>query len=155
MNSYHIGSIVCKRMGLLSVIFAGMFFTCVSAQAEGRSCSNATLEGAYGGTVGMVVLPAGTPRSVLLRFTFDGKGAFSNTVTINDDGTVIHSIDSGPYVVNPDCTGTIFTNGGTRMVEIVLVDSGNEFYSIRTTPSNLVFTFNAAKKIFPGNSQNQ
>jgi hypothetical protein len=76
-------------------------------------------------------------------------------VTLNDNGTVTQPNDFGTYTVNPDCSGTIFTNGGTRTVEIVLVDGGNEFYSIRTNPSNLVFLFHAAKKIFPGNSQGQ
>ena len=46
-------------------------------------------------------------------------------------------------------------NGGTRTVDIVVVDAGNEFYSIRTDPANLVFMFHAAKKIFPGNSDAQ
>jgi hypothetical protein len=74
---------------------------------------------------------------------------------LNDDGTVIKSTDVGTYTINPDCTGTVYTNGGTRSVDIVVVDSGNEFYSIRTDPPNLVFIFNAAKKIFPGNTDAQ
>ena len=72
---------------------------------------------------------------------------------MNDNGTIIHATDSGPYTINPDCTGTLYTNGGTRTVEILLVDSGNEFYSIRTDPANLVFLFHSAKKIFPGDGQ--
>ena len=155
MKSNQVSSIVSKRMVVSSLIFAGMFFSGVVARAQGRTCSIANLEGAYGSSVGMIVLPAGTPRAVLLRFSFDGKGNFTNTLTMNDNGTVIHASDFGTYTVNPDCTGTIHTNGGTRTVEIVLVDGGNEFYSIRTDPSNLVFMFHTAKKIFPGNSQGQ
>lgn len=144
-----------KRMAIATLALAGMFLMSVPARAQGRTCSTANLEGAYGSTVGMIVLPAGTPRSVLLRFSFDGNGNFTNTLTMNDTGTIIHSSDSGTYTVNPDCTGAIFTNGGTGTVEILLVDGGNEFYSIRTKPSNLVFLFHSAKKIFPGNGQAQ
>jgi hypothetical protein len=132
-------------------VFAGTFVAAAAPKAP--SCTNALLQGGYGSTVGMMVLPAKTPRAVLLRFTFDGKGKFNNTLTINDDGVVTHATDFGTYVVNPDCTGTLFTNGGTRTVEIVLVDSGKEFYSIRTDPPNLVFLFHSAKKQFPDDSQ--
>jgi len=87
--------------------------------------------------------------------SFDGKGNFSATATVNDDGTVTKLNDFGTYTVNPDCMGTIYTNGGTRTVDIVVVDSGNEFYQVRTNPSTAVFIFNAAKKIFPGNSDDR
>ena len=157
MMSNRIRRIVMNRT-VISSFTAGLFLSGVAAHAQGRTCSNAILEGAYGGSVGMIVLPAagmpvgaGAPRAVLLRFSFDGKGNFATTATLNDDGTVIKSPDVGTYTVNPDCTGTIYTNNSTRSVDIVVVDSGHEFYSIRTNPPNLVFVFNAAKKIFPGN----
>lgn len=124
-----------------------------SAAPPARTCTNALLQGAYGSTVGMEVLPAHTPRGVLIRFSFDGKGNFTNTLTINDNGVVTHASDFGTYKINPDCTGTLFTNGGTRTVEIVLVDGGKEFYSLRTDPANLVFLFHGAKKIFPDDNQ--
>ncbi len=152
MKSIHVSSTVTRRMVIAPFLFAGMFLAGVT-HAQGRTCSNAMLSGGYGSTVGMFVLPAGTPRAVLLRFTFDGKGNFTNTLTMNDNGTVIHASDFGTYTVNPDCTGTVYTNGGTKTVEIVVVDGGNEFYSIRTNPSNLVFMFHAAKKIFPGENE--
>jgi hypothetical protein len=147
--------VLTKRTIVSALLFAGLFLSGVPAHAQGRVCSNAILQGGYGSSVGMIVHPAETPRAVLLRFSFDGKGNFTNSVTLNDNGTVIHSTDFGSYTVNPDCTGTIFTNGGTKKVEIVVVDAGNEFYSIRTDPADLVFIFNAAKKIFPGNSDAQ
>ncbi len=144
-----------KRMAIATLALAVLFLSSVPARAQGRTCSNANLEGAYGSTVGLIVVPAGTPRSVLLRFSFDGKGSFTAKLTMNDNGTIIHNNDFGTYTINPDCTGTLFTTGGTRTVEIVLVDSGNEFYQIRTDPSSLVFLSNSAKKIFPGNGQAQ
>jgi hypothetical protein len=145
--------ILSSRMPVSILVFGGLLLSGAAAQAQSRTCSNANLTGAYGSTVGMLVLPAGTPRSVLLRFEFDGNGNFTNKLTMNDNGTIIHATDSGSYTINPDCTGTLYTNGGTRTVEILLVDSGNEFYSIRTDPANLVFLFHSAKKIFPGNGQ--
>ena len=162
MISNRIRRIAINRTVISSFMASGLLLTAGPAHAQGRTCSNTILQGGYGSSVGMVVLPAagmpvstGTPRAVLLRFRFDGKGNFTSTGTLNDDGTVIKATDVGTYTVNPDCTGTIFTNGGTRSVDIVVVDSGNEFYSIRTNPANLVFIFNAAKKIFPGNSYPQ
>jgi hypothetical protein len=153
MKNHYVNGILNTRMPASIIVFAGLLLSGGAARAQGRTCSNANLTGAYGSTVGMLVLPAGTPRSVLLRFEFDGNGHFTNKVTTNDNGTIIHANDSGTYVINPDCTGTIYTNGGTRTVDIVLVDGGNEFYSIRTDPANLVFLAHAAKKIFPGDGQ--
>jgi len=154
--------IVMNRTVISSFMVAGLIFSGVAAQAQGRTCSNAILQGAYGSSVSMFVLPApgmpvgaATARAVLFRLSFDGKGNFSATATVNDDGTVTKLNDFGTYTVNPDCTGTVYTNGGTRTVDIVVVDSGNEFYQIRTNPSTLVFIFNAAKKIFPGNTDDR
>ena len=141
-----------RRNIISASVFASIFLFTGVAHAQARhtrECSNALLRGGYGSTVGMLVLPAGTPRAVLLRFTFDGNGNFTNTLTLNDNGTVTHATDFGTYQVNPDCTGTLFTNVGTRTVEILLVDGGKEFYSIRTDPPNLVFLFHSAKKLFP------
>lgn len=162
MISNRIRRFPTSRMVVSSLFVAGLALNGAAAHAQGRTCSNAVLQGAYGGSVGMIALPAagapvgsGTPRAALLRFSFDGKGNFTNTVTLNDDGTVVKLADFGTYTVNADCTGILHTNGGTRTVDIVVVDSGNEFYSIRTDPANLVFIFNAAKKIFPGNNDSQ
>src|SRR4051794_7480585 len=154
--------IVMNRTVISQLMTAGLFLSGVAPQAQGRTCSNAILQGAYGSSVSMFVLPApgmpvgaATARAVLFRLSFDGKGNFSATATVNDDGSVNKLNDVGTYTVNSDCTGTIYTNGGTRTVDIVVVDSGNEFYQIRTNPSTLVFVFNAAKKIFPGNTDDR
>ena len=121
-----------------------------SARAEqGSGCSVAALQGGYGFFVHATILPAGTPRAILGRLSFDGKGNFTNTLTFNDNGVVTHATDSGTYTVNPDCTGKIFTNGGSRTIEIVLVDGGKEFYQLRTSDSSILFLFNAAKKQLP------
>ena len=131
------------------VVFASMFVVGAVPNAQARQCSNASLKGAYGFLDSHTVVPAGTPFTALGRWNFDGKGNFTITLTINDNGTVTHVNDSGPYTVNVDCTGKIFILGGTGTVEIVLVDGGKEFYELPTNPSSLVTSFSVAKKQFP------
>ena len=84
------------------------------------------------------------------------KGNFTNTLTINDNGTVTHVNDPGTYTVNADCTGKIFILGGTGTIEIVLVDGGKEFYQLLTKPStDQVYLFSVAKKQFPDDDDNK
>ena len=154
--------IIMARMIVAPMIVASMFVVSTAPKAQARDCSNATLQGTYGFHVGTVVLPApgailaaGIPRAILGRFVFDGRGSFTNTLTINNSGTVTHANDFGTYLVNADCTGKISTNGGTKTLEIVIVDGGNEFYQLRTDDPNILFLFNStAKKQLPGDSQN-
>src|SRR6476659_7462840 len=117
------------------VVFASMFVVGVVPNAQARQCSNASLKGAYGFLDSHTVVPARTPFAALGRWNFDGKGNFTNTVTLDDNGTVTHVSDFGPYTVNADCTGKIGFLGGTGVDEIVLVDGGKEFYSSTTNPS--------------------
>jgi hypothetical protein len=141
--------IVLKKTIISFVVFASMFVVGAVPNAEARRCSNASLKGAYGFLNSHTVVPAGTPLAELGRWNFDGKGNFTITLTINDNGTVIYANDSGPYTVNADCTGKIFILGGTGTVEIVLVDGGKEFYELATNPSSGVNSFSVAKKQFP------
>ena len=139
-----------KRTTISLFVFACMFAAGGVTNARAASCSNASLEGGYGFFVHATILPAGTPRSIIGRLSFDGKGKFTNVLTFNDNGVVTQSTDFGTYTVSPDCTGKIFTNGGTRTIEIVLVDGGKEFYQLRTDDPHILFVFNAAKKQLPG-----
>jgi hypothetical protein len=132
---------------LLVPVASVLFLGAPTAKAEG--CSTETLRGAYGFLVHATILPAGTPRSILGRLSFDGRGNFTNTLTINDNGVVTHATDFGTYTVGADCTGKIFTNGGTRTIEIVLVDGGIGFYQLRTDDPHILFQFNAARKQLP------
>ena len=144
-----------KKTIISAVVFASMFVVGAVPNAQAGQCSNASLEGAYGFLDGHTLVPAGTPFAALGRWNFDGRGNFTNTLTINDNGTVTHQSDSGPYTVSADCTGKIFILGGTGTVEIVLVDEGKEFYEIVTNPSNLVIVFSVAKKQFPDDDDNE
>jgi hypothetical protein len=131
------------------VVLASICVVGVAPNAQAGECSNASLKGAYGFLDAHILVPAGTPFVTLGRWSFDGKGNFTNTLTFNDNGTVTHEKDFGPYTVNADCTGTIFIIGGTGSIEIVLVDRGNEFYGVATNPSSIVVTSSVAKKQFP------
>jgi len=114
-----------------------------------QECSNASLKGAYGFFSGQTAVPARTPLAALGRSNFDGKGNFTSTVTLNNNGTATQIHDFGPYTVNADCTGKIGILGGIGTIEIVLVDSGKEFYQLQTEPSAIVFLFTVAKKQSP------
>ncbi len=145
-----------KRTTISLVVFASIFLVGAVPRLQAgtnEGCSNASLQGGYGFFVRATLLPVGTPRAILGRFSFDGNGNFSSTLTFNDNGMVTHANDFGTYNVDTDCTGKIFTNGGTRTIEIVLVDRGKEFYQLRTDDASILFLFNAAKKMFPDDEQ--
>src|ERR1700694_4166039 len=129
-----------KKTIISLVVFASMFVVGAVPNAQAGQCSNASLNGAYGFFDGHTVVPAGTPFTALGRWNFDGKGNFTNTVTFNDNSTVTHGNDFGPYTVNADCTGKIFILGGTGTVEIVLVDGGKEVYELLSKTLSIVFT---------------
>src|SRR5882724_3069282 len=92
--------IVMKRTTISLVVFASMFVVGAVPNAQARQCSNASLKGAYGFLDVHTVRPAGTPLTALGRWNFDGKGNFTNTLTINDNGTVTQVSDSAHYTVN-------------------------------------------------------
>lgn len=146
---------VSRRILAPALASAAMLFAGGAARADSRECSNANLQGAYGFTAGSIILPSGTPRGSVIRWVFDGKGNFTNAITQNNNGVIVHATDAGTYVVNPDCTGKIFTDGSTRTIEIVVLNGGKEFYSLRTDPPTIVFLFNTAKKIFPDDGGEQ
>jgi hypothetical protein len=91
-----------KKTIISAVVFASMFVVGAVPNAQARQCSNASLEGAYGFLDGHTLVPAGTPFAGLGRWNFDGKGNFTSTLTINDNGMVTHVNDFGPYEVDPE-----------------------------------------------------
>jgi hypothetical protein len=148
-----------KQTIISLAVFAGMFFVGPVPNAQARQCSNASLQGAYGFHGIATIVPAGTPRAIIGVFTFDGKGHWSATLTINDNGTVTHLPPAAPgtYTVKADCTGTLLPDSGPfggpgGSVEIVVVDSGKEFYQMRTDPSTVVL-YGVTKKLFPDDNE--
>jgi hypothetical protein len=141
-----------KRIIVSLFVFTGLSALAVAADTHSRGCSNTSLRGAYGFQTGGIIVPAGTPRGNLGRYVFDGAGNFTNTLTVNDNGTIIPVTDAGTYTVNADCTGTISPDSGGS-VDIVLVDGGKEFHLLRTDPPNWVMLFSVAKQQFPADDE--
>jgi len=79
-----------KKTIISAVVFASMFVVGAVPNAQAGQCSNASLEGVYGFWDGHTLVPAGTPFAALGRWNFDGRGNFTSTLTINDNGTVTH-----------------------------------------------------------------
>jgi hypothetical protein len=147
-----------RRLTISSAVLTGLLLLCGTPSAfaiENGACSNVSLKGAYGFFTGATILPDKTPRGTIGRWSFDGLGRFTASLTINDNGAVIHVNDAGTYTVAPDCTGVIFPGVGGGTIEIVLVDGGNEFYLLRTAPNSIVLMFSVAKKQNPAGEQNQ
>ena len=155
IRSNNQGTAIIRRMIAPLLALTGMFLAGAVPNAQAAECSNATLRGAYGVSLGTILVPPlgmGTPRGVLGRIVFDGKGDFTASFTINTNGTVTHTSDVGTYTVDADCTGKIFSNAVKGTLEIVVVDAGKEFYQLRTDPAGVVVLFNGAKKQLPGDS---
>jgi hypothetical protein len=121
---------------------------------DNAACTTATLKGAYGGSLhaeALGILTGTAPNPVLHRYaapvlidnvslaTFDGAGTGTQ-----EDFTVLNGIPSPDsfdnetlsYTVNADCTGELrvaFPNGNTITQKFVIVDNGNEFFSVTST----------------------
>jgi hypothetical protein len=143
-----------KRTITSLVVFAGMSVVGAASNAQAQHCSNASIQGAYGFHGFATIVSAGgpgTPRAIIGVFTMDGRGNWTTNLTINDNGTILPRPDSGSYIVNADCTGTLFPSSGGS-VEIVVVDAGREFYQMRTNPASIVL-YGLSKKLFPGENE--
>ena len=97
----------------------------MSAAAEledQRTCTNATLEGAFG-----FVRTGGTsagPLAAVGLVTYDGAGSWVTTATISRNGAyTFDAMSTGAYVVDADCTGKVLSNG-LEIGLLTLVDGG-------------------------------
>ena len=91
-----------------SALFIVGVATAVSAQ-DRRTCSNASLTGAWGySETGTVVTPNGSVSAAAVgKYTFDREGTFSGTQHSSVAGTISQDTKLGTYTVNPDCTATL------------------------------------------------
>src|SRR5262249_46564525 len=110
-----------------------------NAQAE---CTLATLNGSYAFTGSGTALDVGGPVNNVGIATFDGKGNISVAFTQNLNGNVAHLSATSTYTVNPDCTGSIELGA-----DFVIIDGGNEVFSIRTISQRVVSS--VYKRLFP------
>jgi hypothetical protein len=138
-----------KARILSTVVLAATMVTGAVSQAQAQKCSDASLSGTYGfHGFATVVSPGspGTPRTIIGIFTLDGHGTWTANLTLDDNGTIVpRPNEGGTYIINADCTGTLFpTSGGS--VALVVVDGGKEFYQMRTSPASVVL-FGTTKKV--------
>jgi hypothetical protein len=131
------------------------------AKAEGRTCSNATIKGAFARTdQGFVTFPnsAPVPLAGLSLMTLDGNGRWMATGygTLNGAHSPGAATGTGTYTVNADCTGhlepDIAPSGRTGQQFFVIVDGGNGFQTFPLDQTATIIC--VARRIFPvGDSQ--
>jgi len=115
-----------------------------SSSSRRFRCSNATLGGRYA-TKGEGFVPSGPPPAPMVPFavvslmTLDGSGNLTNASTASTNGVIESGIRTGTYTVNANCTGKLIViipfPPFQLTHDLVIVDKGNEFYLIATTPS--------------------
>ena len=98
---------------------------------------NATLHGTYM-VHGVGTIVGGGPIASNGTVTFDGKGNSSNTFTASINGQIHRGVTiSGPYTVNPDCTGTQTLSGSNY--DFVVMPDGSTTSWIETDPGTYLY----------------
>jgi len=126
------------------------------AKADGRTCSNATIKGAFARTdQGFVTFPnsAAVPLAGLSLMTFDGNGRMMATGygSLNGAHPPGAATSTGTYTVNADCTGhyepDVAPSGRTGQAFFVIVDGGNglQIFPLDQTATIIC----VARRIFP------
>ena len=120
-----------------------MSFAFLSGAGYGKEkCSNATLNGTYGLYATGDLIGIG-PVGLVGVLTYDGKGTFSGTVFQKVNGNLVQFTVTGTYTVDSNCVSTdvsLTSTGQSATHTVVIVDNGNEFYSLNTTasPANVI-----------------
>ena len=145
----------------LAVVFTTAFALGIVPRAqagEDKECSNATLRGSFGftSTGTLLALPPSLagPFAEIGRQTFDGRGDNTEgTATLSNNGIIRHVTFYGPYVVNPDCTGSmtlfVLPLGRTITLEFVIDDDGAELRALLTSTPSGNTESRVYKKQFP------
>src|SRR5260370_15146497 len=120
-----------KSVSRISMVAAAMMIVCgllaagspAWADTEEMKCTNRTLLGDYGFAIEGVLLAvpgvtlppgAALPVRGVAMTHFDGKGNLTQVDHVVVNGVpppVAGNPGSGPYTVDPDCTGTLTING--------------------------------------------
>ena len=128
-------------------------FALLSGFAHGKEqCSNAILNGSYGLNANGTIIGVG-PVGLVGVLKYDGLGTLTGIVFQRVNGNILQFTLTGTYSVDSNCivTDVTFTSTGqTATHTYVIVDSGNEFYSLNMTPSPGNVIVGTAKKQFPG-----
>jgi hypothetical protein len=116
------------------------------AQADNEGCNATTIKGPYGFAIGGLASSSFTgqpqqigdfvPLAAAGTFSFDGHGTTSRSLTLSYGGVILPVTDSGPYVVNSDCTATATYSDGTW--NMVIVGGGKEIKAMNASPGVVV-----------------
>jgi hypothetical protein len=133
------------------IVFMGLAF--LSGVAQGKEqCSNATLNGTYGLYATGTVIGVG-PVGLVGVLEYDGQGEFTGTVFQKVNGNLVQFTVTGTYSVDSNCVSTDVSHTSTGQSgthTVVIVDNGNEFYSLNTTPSPGNVIVGIGKRQFAG-----
>lgn len=107
--------------------------------ARAKTCSVATLKGAYGILLkGVIVnipgVPSGPTASVGI-ITYDGAGNYASTFTTNFNGFILEQQLSGTYTINSNCTGRLVS--GLATAPLIIIDEGREVRSLQAYPAGV------------------
>jgi hypothetical protein len=147
-------SIIAKTFTMAAVTVLALAMS-LTAQAQDKGCSNATLRGSYAQTgSGVITAPpdqAG-PFANVGTLVFDGKGGLAGTLVANSNGSSSPATETGTYTVNSDCTGAytvqIAPFGITSQAFFAIDSNGDELEIIVTDPGSVIVC--VAKKLYPG-----
>jgi hypothetical protein len=153
---------ILKETRMKRIVILNMFALMVSTAAlraqtsTATTCSNATLNGAYGVSISgtrpapsvlpnLLYLPGAIEQVIgVVHEIFDGQGSFTQTDNVKGSvsGIIPNRPGSGTYTVNSDCTATHTLNikGAPFpiVVQLVIVSSGAEFRGIVVSPQALM-----------------
>jgi hypothetical protein len=133
-------------------VLALVGFAVLDGAAHGKECSNAILNGSYGINANGTIIGVGPLGLVGVR-KYDGRSTFTGTIVQGTTGNIVQFTVTGTYTVDSNCIVTdvsTTSTGQTASHTYVVVDAGNELYSINMVPSPPNVIIATAKKQFPG-----
>lgn len=128
----------------ISVVIASLSILCLTSSAR-ADCDNSTLHGRY--ALRSDAHPTtGGQRLNLALLRFNGDGTYDNLgYTVIADGKVSTGTLSANYQVNADCSGFLLNPDGTIQGPIIVKENGQEYYFLRTNPSELMLSATATR----------
>jgi hypothetical protein len=113
--------------------FAGCASALAQASADSVVCSASSVDGTYVFSAGPAFnsfrgpqgsISAFAPVALLGRYVFDGQGSVSRLMSVSLAGGQAFAVkDSGTYVVNPDCSGSVTFPDLVESLSFVIVSA--------------------------------
>jgi len=123
----------------------------IAPTANAQACSNSSLRSTFVFKgAGLIVSPATVagPFVDVNTLTFDGQGAVTGTGIVSQNGNIVPVIETGTYIVNPDCTGTyavLLSPFGFTAHYYFVIDASGELQII-CTDSGVAFSGTARRQ---------